>query len=498
MASKNIGLTTQFSLVTIITITAILVVIGMVSLRLAKENHRSQLTGFITTFDQINSARIAEERAMVTEKVEAMVSLMAQSAVNLINSYDFDSVNEIAVSGIQDKWIDYVVFYDTSGEKIGGEKGNDVSDVIKRDIMQDGSIIGSIEIGMDFSSLQQKITNLRAEAEKSRNLAEHTGAANIQKLTTTIGVVSFFGIVLLCLVMVLMFKRVVIKPVANIVQELSSVAFQVNNSANEVASASKSLADGAATQASALEETSASIEETTSMTRQNADNTAQANNLVHNTGEILQKAARAMLELTESMGAIAKAGQDTQKIVKNIDEIAFQTNLLALNAAVEAARAGEAGAGFAVVADEVRNLALRAAEAANTTSDLIEGTVNRVAKGTSLLQETNKIFQDLSVSTSKSERLVDEIASANQEQAKGMHQVSMAVAEIDTVTQNNAAHADETTTAANILRSEAERLTFIIGHMQKILYGKGRKNHSSQSIPQISSSPINPVCRIAS
>ena len=142
------------------------------------------------------------------------------------------------------------------------------------------------------------------------------------------------------------------------------------------------------------------------------------------------------------MEKISQSSEETSKIIKTIDEIAFQTNLLALNAAVEAARAGESGAGFAVVADEVRNLAMRAAEAAKNTSGLIESTVKRISDGSALVTSTDQAFAEVAANTVKVGDLVDEIAAASKEQALGIEQLNAAVSEIDKATQQNVANAD--------------------------------------------------------
>ncbi|MCP4646444.1 MAG: methyl-accepting chemotaxis protein, partial [bacterium] len=170
-------------------------------------------------------------------------------------------------------------------------------------------------------------------------------------------------------------------------------------------------------------------------------------------------------ELTKSMEEISKASEETSKIVKTIDEIAFQTNLLALNAAVEAARAGEAGAGFAVVADEVRNLAMRAAAAAKDTSALIEGTVKKVGDGATLVEKTNEAFKEVTDSSAKVGALVAEISSASKEQADGISQVTTAVSEMDTVVQQNAAGSEE-------LSSQADELSSKVGIMLEIVEGE--------------------------
>jgi methyl-accepting chemotaxis protein len=180
-----------------------------------------------------------------------------------------------------------------------------------------------------------------------------------------------------------------------------------------------------------------------------------------------------MNRLTGSMREISTASEETSKIIKTIDEIAFQTNLLALNAAVEAARAGEAGAGFAVVADEVRNLAMRAAEAAKNTADLIEGTVKKVQDGSDLVNRTNEAFIQVSESSSKVGDLVGEISAASNEQAQGIEQVNTAVAEMDKVTQQNAANAEESASASEEMSAQAEQMKAIVGELVALV-GTGR------------------------
>jgi len=171
------------------------------------------------------------------------------------------------------------------------------------------------------------------------------------------------------------------------------------------------------------------------------------------------------------MEEITTASEETSKIIKTIDEIAFQTNLLALNAAVEAARAGEAGAGFAVVAEEVRNLALRAAEAARNTSGLIEGTVKRIREGSEMVLSTNDAFKEVAGSASRVGELVSEIAAASQEQAQGIAQINRAAAEMDKVTQQTAANAEESAAAAEEMNAQAQQMKYIVTVLVGIIGG---------------------------
>ncbi len=224
---------------------------------------------------------------------------------------------------------------------------------------------------------------------------------------------------------------------------INTMRMKMGEAVGQSLSISQVLSESSSRQAAALEETSASLDEMASMTRQNASNTAEANKLMVAAKQAIEKANASMTDLTRSMKEIATASEQTQKIIKSIDEVAFQTNLLALNAAVEAARAGEAGAGFAVVADEVRNLAMRATDSAKNTATLIEDIVKKVKGGESLVTITNEVFSEVTASSTKVVELMGEIAAASQEQSQGIDQVNRAMAEMSEVTQQNAASAEE-------------------------------------------------------
>jgi methyl-accepting chemotaxis protein len=280
----------------------------------------------------------------------------------------------------------------------------------------------------------------------------------------------------LTVVAITLFARRITVPIKNAVDQMNEVANQVASASTQVASASQSLAEGASEQASALEETSSSLEEMSSMTKQNAGNAAQADGLMKQANQVVQRANTAMEGLTKSMSDISTASEETSKIIKTIDEIAFQTNLLALNAAVEAARAGEAGAGFAVVAEEVRNLAMRAADAAKNTSGLIESTVNKIKEGSDLVQKTNVAFAEVSENAAKVGDLVSEIAAASNEQSQGIDQINKAVAEMDKVTQQTAANAEESAAASEEMNAEAQQMNQITNVLVNIIGGSSGDN----------------------
>jgi methyl-accepting chemotaxis protein len=310
-----------------------------------------------------------------------------------------------------------------------------------------------------------------------------SAAHSIRNFIAVIGI----AFLVLTIIGITLFARSISSSIKHAVDEMNEAANQVASAASQVSASSQSLAEGASEQASSLEETSSSLEEMSSMTRQNAGNAAQADGLMKQANQVVQKANDAMASLTKSMKDISTASEETSKIIKTIDEIAFQTNLLALNAAVEAARAGEAGAGFAVVAEEVRNLAMRAADAAKNTSGLIEGTVNKIKDGSDMVQRTNTSFSEVAASASKVAELVGEIAAASKEQAQGIDQINKAVAEMDKVTQQTAANAEESASASEEMNAQAQQMKQITYTLVNIIGGSngvnGNGNGGRASLP---------------
>jgi methyl-accepting chemotaxis protein len=260
--------------------------------------------------------------------------------------------------------------------------------------------------------------------------------------------------------------------IGDLASSINTMRVKMGEAVGQSLSISNVLSESSSRQAAALEETSASLDEMASMTRQNASNTAEANKLMVAAKQAIEKANVSMADLTRSMKEIAVASEQTQKIIKSIDEVAFQTNLLALNAAVEAARAGEAGAGFAVVADEVRNLAMRATDSAKNTASLIEDIVKKVRGGESLVTVTNEVFSEVTASSTKVVELMGEIAAASQEQSQGIDQVNRAMTEMNHVTQQTAANAEELTATMAMFKvngnSGARPVTLEEGHKKSV------------------------------
>ena len=318
-------------------------------------------------------------------------------------------------------------------------------------------------IEADQSKLQDQISALR------RRYVEQT--KNYQKRTSHWLFVITATALLLGMALAWRIKRVITLQLLRMIEQLKISSIQVASISGRLSGSSHILAESSSEQAAGIEETSSSLEEMTSMAHQNSNNAGQADSLMKETIVVIQQARSDMIELMGSINEISKATEETHKIIKTIDGIAFQTNLLALNAAVEAARAGEAGAGFAVVADEVRNLAIRAAEAANNTSDLIKGTSQKITVGAELMKRTNKGFHAISKSASKVRSLVSKISTASNEQAQGVDQINNTVMEIDKAVQNNAAAAEKSASSSEEMISQAEEMKMMIFELDTLVEG---------------------------
>jgi len=286
------------------------------------------------------------------------------------------------------------------------------------------------------------------------------------------------------------------------VSSLNRIIGDVRGSTNTIAVATREIASGnldlssrTETQASSLEETASAMEQLTSTVRQNADNARQANALVTVASELARKGGGVVGEVVSTMGEISAASGRISEIIGVIDGIAFQTNLLALNAAVEAARAGEHGRGFAVVASEVRNLAQRSASAAREIKTLIGDSVAKVEAGSQLVDSAGATMQEIVASVGKVVELVRDISAASEEQSDGIAQVNVAITQMDSSTQQNAALVEQAAAAAQSLQEQAAALANVVSVFR--LEGDGAL--SAEHHPRLqdrSRSPEHPVAAL--
>jgi len=273
---------------------------------------------------------------------------------------------------------------------------------------------------------------------------------------------------------------------------------QVASAAVQVSSASQSLAQGASEQAASLEQTSSSSEEINSMTHKNAENTKTATELTGQVDQQVTAANETLEQMVVSMNEIKASSDKVSKIIKVIDEIAFQTNILALNAAVEAARAGEAGMGFAVVADEVRNLAQRCAQAAKDTASLIEESIAKSHDGIAKLDLVAEAIRSITGSASQVKHLVDEVHVGSEEQKRGIDQIAQAIAQMQQVTQKNAANAEESASASEELSAHAESMRAVADKLQELVGGAEKDGphrdlRGAPARPQPAPAPVAPA-----
>ena len=302
--------------------------------------------------------------------------------------------------------------------------------------------------------------------------AERASAENarmVRESSLTITTIAIFSGILLAAVLVQLVTRPITTRLSRLADALGTNSEQVKSGADQVAGASENLASGANEQAASLEESGASLEQMADRTRRNTETAEQVRVLAAAARHAGDEGAEGMKDMSAAMKDIQRAGDEMAKIVRTIDEVAFQTNLLALNAAVEAARAGEAGLGFAVVANEVRSLAQRAAGAAKETANRIGDSVAKSEHGVQISERVARSLGEIVAKARRLDELAASVAVASREQAEGISHISGAVTQMDSVTQGNAASAEECAAAGHELNAQADALNHVVNELLEVL-----------------------------
>lgn len=312
--------------------------------------------------------------------------------------------------------------------------------------------LGNNEFGVIINDIQQIIDNIDEQAQIAKEAAEGNMTVTIETKSDE----DTLGIAL----------NMMIGNTKNTLRQIKEAANQVSAGANQVSKASDLLAGGTTEQAAAIQEITASISDVADKTVTNATQATEAEALILNALEKVTKGNSEMQEMVVAMEEINKSSESIYKIIKVIDDIAFQTNILALNAAVEAARAGVAGKGFAIVAEEVRNLAAKCAEAASSTTDMIEDSIHKISVGAKAAKETSYALCEISQVVEQSQALIVDISQASQNQKNAIFQIEQAIEQVTDVVQTNSSTSEECAAASAELMKQAQKVNRLISNFK--------------------------------
>lgn len=420
----------------------VLLIAGLstVIINITATSQKVQSQGFISALHQEHKNEEALLQGFFDNKCRSIASLMALNAANPIESFDHDALEEMAQNAAQDEDIHHVTFFGEDGEPLTS-RGENGANSLKYDIRSEGEKIGWIEIDRndriirkEMAELSQRIADL---VEKSGRIRE-AQAARTMKI---IAISALSGLLALYTAMFILLRRHIVNPVKHLIGKVRQTNETVNRVSGSISNNATSLSESVNSQTASLRQTSESLKQISDVTTNNRTNAGVAKDLTHKAKQMVDEGRQETIALNGAVAEIQASTEETVKVIKIINEIAFQTNLLALNAAVEASRAGEAGKGFVVVAEEVRNLAVRSAEAARSTSEMIDQSVKNSHVGMEKAEAVSAKLADIVGSIEQTTDLVDRIAIDAAEQNNSIRSIHEAVAQIDQITQQNAVDA---------------------------------------------------------
>ncbi len=404
-------------------------------------------------------------------KAETLGATMAINAVSFIQNFDYQMLEVLAQGAIVDKDFISIVFYDESGGPLTTEAEIvEGAQVISLDILSDDKDkLGKVELQVGFQSVKAAEAGVEERINTEILKMRNEGKESLSTITWIIVGTSLVGVLLLCLTLLVLTNKVIIYPLGSIINSLSESSTTSSTGAQQIADSSQGLANSATSLASGVEESSATLQELLRQSRENVELVNGADNQMAVTLQAITEAEKAMSEVDESMIGIQESSVETSGIIKTIEEIAFQTNLLALNAAVEAARAGEQGKGFAVVAEEVRNLAMRSAEAAQSTSVLITKNSDLANSG---MVVVNKAVEGITKAGSQSREIstsLQSISSSSAQSADRVQAVAGMIANMDNESQGIASSSEESAATSMDIQSQVCQIEEIVVSLSEMV-----------------------------